>query len=113
MPSDSQLLRNRTASASTIDTSPRSSTIFGLLAAICRFQLIEVLRSNSADQLDSRAVLAKNFFNLQRHASFVSANGGPFESVGITRVASEYVAVFSAIAEFSARIADPSRKREM
>ena len=65
MPSDSQLPKNRTASASTSNTSQRSSTILGLLAETCAFK---VLRSDSADQLDSRAVLDKSFFDLQRHA---------------------------------------------
>jgi hypothetical protein len=35
-----------------------------------------MLRSNSADQLDSRAVLYKSFFNLQRHASSLAQSAG-------------------------------------
>jgi hypothetical protein len=41
------------------------------------FQFTKVLRSNSADQLDSRAVLDKSFFNLQRHASSLVQSAGP------------------------------------
>ena len=40
------------------------------------FQFTKVLRSNSADQLDSRAVLDKSFFNLQRHASSLVQSAG-------------------------------------
>ena len=39
----------------------------GALAAICRSQLSKMLRSNSTNQLKSRAVLASKFFNLQGH----------------------------------------------
>ena len=40
------------------------------------FQFTKVLRSNSADKLDSRALLNKSFFNLQRHASGLVQSAG-------------------------------------
>jgi hypothetical protein len=67
------------------------------------FQFAKVLSTNSADQLDSRAVLDESLLNLQRHACSVVQSAGRFGSVRLTGIASESVAVFSAIAHFSAR----------
>jgi hypothetical protein len=79
MPSDSQLPRNLTAAASTRETSPSSSTTLGTLAEILCFQFTKVLRSNSPDQLDSRAVLDKSLLNLQRHACSLVQSAGRSE----------------------------------
>jgi hypothetical protein len=62
-----------------------------------------MLRSNSTNQLKSRAVLASKFFDLQGHGCLVSAKCAPFESVGKTAVAGKHVAVLWEIADFSAR----------
>jgi hypothetical protein len=44
-----------------------------------RFQFTKVLRSNSADQLDSRAVLDKSLLNLQRHTCSLEQSAGRSE----------------------------------
>jgi AAA ATPase domain len=44
-----------------------------------RFQFTKVLRSNSADQLDSRAALDKSLLNLQRHTCSLEQSAGRSE----------------------------------
>jgi hypothetical protein len=67
-------------------------------------QFSKVLRSNSTNQLKSRAVLADKFFNLQGHGFFRKCKVCAVRKYwNNSQLLKKHVAVFSAIADFSAR----------